>query len=58
MLEECIRLFQENEALNKEHNMGNFPKEAIVVHNTMGDAEGNGSENVVELVNPKVLWAM
>lgn len=45
VLEECIRLFQENQALNKEHNMGNFPKEAIVVHNTMGDADGNGYDN-------------
>ncbi len=45
VLEECVRLFQENEASNNPQSMGEFPKSAIVVFNTEGNADGEGYDN-------------
>jgi len=45
VLKECVRLFQENEASNNSQSMGEFPKSAIVVFNTEGNADGEGYDN-------------
>ncbi len=46
VLDECIRIFKENESKNEVSIMGKFPQSAIVVFNTEGTEDGNGYDNI------------
>ncbi len=45
VLDECVKIFRENEITNHSSNMGEFPKSAIVVFNTEGTEDGEGYDN-------------
>lgn len=45
VLDECVKILQENEMADNASNMGTFPKSAIIVLNTEGNEDGDGYDN-------------